>query len=99
MEPVALGEVPPNTPVVTSTFVTADSLPILEAHRDYDEEEGDIWQFHAGNGDYSRSKLQLVSAAQILKRDPGLATKPRLLRGWSATRKSTSDPWILKEGA
>ena len=48
------------TMVVTSSYVTQYGMPVLEVSHEDDEEGGSLWQFHAGNGDYDMSKMQLV---------------------------------------
>ncbi|MGV3773637.1 MAG: hypothetical protein ACO1QB_12095 [Verrucomicrobiales bacterium] len=79
--------------VVTSIYVTQDAMPILEVSHQDDEEGGHLWQFHAGNGDYSPEKLQLVRLSTILKIDPSVTDISNLKKGMTARRKTLSDEW------
>jgi len=80
--------------VVTSTYVTRDQLPILEITHQYDEEDGQLWQFHCGNGDYSMEKIQLVRLSTILKIDPEVEAVLDLPVGHVATRASAAEAWV-----
>lgn len=62
--------IPPETTVVTSSYVTAQGLPILVIYHDFDEEDGENWQFHCGNGDFAMETLQLVRFSTVLSIDP-----------------------------
>jgi hypothetical protein len=64
--------VSPDTAVVTSTYITNDGAPVLEVTHEEDPEEGTIWQFHNGNGDYRGSVLQLVRLDELLQLDSTL---------------------------
>ncbi len=85
-----------DTVVVTSTYVTRDRLPIVEVSREDDEEEGELWQFHCGNGDYSEEKMQLVGLGTILKLDPGIALLAALPMGATAFRENAASPWSIE---
>jgi len=89
-------KVSPTTAVVTSTYVTSGKLPIQVVSHEYDEKDGDIWQFHSNNGDFRTVVMRLVSLAEIVAIDPSveiLATK--LPFGHSARRENRSDPWVI----
>jgi hypothetical protein len=86
-----------DTMVMTTSYVTAQRLPILYvAHQD-DEEGGSLWQFHCDNGDYSQSKLQLVRLDTILKLDPAIIEISDIPIGSSARRKNPTTPWLRGE--
>jgi hypothetical protein len=82
------------TVVVTSNEVTKESRPILYVTHEFDDEEGIIWQFHSGSGDYSPEKLQLVRLGTILDIDPNITAVADLPIGEAAKRTSDSDPWV-----
>ncbi len=85
--------IPVESMVVTSTYVTQERLPILSVSHQYDPEDGDDWQFHCGNGDYSMSKLQLVRLSTILAIDPDVVAVSGLPAGFVATRAAVGQPW------
>jgi hypothetical protein len=90
---------PTETTVVTSKYVTAEGLPILYVSHDFDEEEGDSWQFHCGNGDFDMEKMQLVRLSTILQLDKTVEQVSDLPVGFAAKRKSIGEPWVYeKEG-
>ena len=88
-------DAPPDSSVVTSSYVTAKGLPILEVSHEDDEEEGSLWQFHCGNGDFDSTVLQLVRFDEIVRLDPGLVEVAALQRGFQATRASKAAPWVF----
>lgn len=89
--------IPDDTSVVTSSYVTQDKLPILRVSHQDDEEGGDIWQFHCGNGDYDMSKMQLVRLSTILSIDSSVSTVLDIPIGYCAVRKSQSAEWEISE--
>ncbi len=84
---------PIETMVITSKYVTQDNLPILEVSHEHDPENGDDWQFHCGNGDYSMSAMQLVRLSTILTIDPDVLAVSDLPVGYVATRAQVGHPW------
>jgi len=86
----------PDTAVVTSSYVTRDRLPILLVSHEDDPDEGPMWQFHAGNGDFSGDVLQLVRLDEILAIDPGLQVLHTLPSGSCAERADVSAPWVVR---
>ena len=90
-----LFDVPPESSVVTSSYVTRKGLPILEVSHEDDEEDGALWQFHCGNGDLDSAVLQLVRLDGILRLDPGLVEVATLPLGFQATRASRAAPWVF----
>ena len=88
-------DVPPDSSVVTSTYVTQKELPVLQVSHDEDEEDGALWQFHCGNGDLDSAVLQLVRLDEILRLDPSLSAVATLPIGFQATRSSREDPWVF----
>ena len=91
-------DVPPDLAVVTTSYVTQTGMPVLYVSHDLDSEEGVIWQFHCGNGDYDPGVLQLVRLDEMLRLDPSLGELARLPQGYSATRASTSASWVVARG-
>lgn len=90
--------IPLETNVVTSTYVTQELMPVLEIIRDEDPEQGDIWQFHCGNGDYSSDRLQLVPLGILLELDPALAdVVVRVPPGCVAARDDVDSEWVMEE--
>jgi hypothetical protein len=90
--------VSPDTAVVTTTHVTRGGRPILFVTHEHTEEDGTIWQFHSGNGDYSTDVLQLVSLREILKLDASIYALAQLPIGFRAVRSSGTDPWVTEMG-
>jgi len=88
-------DLPPETVVVTTKYVTKEGAPILEVTHEYDEEEGHIWQFHCGNGDYGDSVLQLVRLDEILEIDPSLHVVADLPAGCLASRTKRRPTWKI----
>src|SRR4051812_3845332 len=84
-----------DTMVVTSKYVTEEGFPILCVSHQQDPEEGDIWQFHSGNGDYDMAKMQLVRLGTILALDPTLLDLGSLPPGFEARRESQSANWEI----
>lgn len=80
--------------VMTSTYITHERFPVLQVNHQHDEEDGDDWQFHCGNGDYSMDKMQLVRLSTILGFDPDLIVVSDLPVGMVAIRKSSVHPWV-----
>ncbi len=60
-------DVEPGTLVLTTTYVMTHREPILFVSHDEDPEEGPVWQFHCGNGDYSGEVLMLVRLDEVLE--------------------------------
>ena len=88
-----------DTMVVTSSYITKDRMPILCVSHEEDEDEGSVWQFHCGNGDYSEDKIQLVRLSTILSLDPDVLSVSDLPSGFEAVRKSIHHDWSYrKEG-
>lgn len=81
--------------VVTTTYITENNLPILEVSVDDDEEGGELWQFHAGNNDYSLQKLQLVKFETILGIDSSIKEVMNMKIGSKAVRESKLGQWIF----
>ena len=89
-------DLPPSTAVATTRSVTERGLPIVEVSHECDEETGDIlWQFHAGDGDFSPPNLLLVRLSRLLALDPSLATIAGLPVGHTATRRAVGEPWAI----
>lgn len=88
-------DVTPDSVVVTTTYVTRDRNPILYVTHERDDEEGVIWQFHCGNGDYSPGVVQLVRLDEIIEIDPGMHELATLPLGFCARRVSQADEWIM----
>ncbi|RYZ02078.1 MAG: hypothetical protein EOO73_33210 [Myxococcales bacterium] len=86
-------DVPPGEVVVTTTYVTKGGLPILSVVHELDEDEGIVWQFHCGNGDYDNAVLQLVRLDEILRLEPGLLELAGLPLGHEARRDGPGAPW------
>jgi hypothetical protein len=72
-------------------------MPILYVSHDYDDEEGNLWQFHCGNGDYSPDQMQLVKLETILRIDPTVCEVTVLLPGYCAKRIAPGQPWQIAE--
>jgi hypothetical protein len=89
-------DVPRDTIVVTSTYVTKDLMPILYVTHEEDEEEGIIWQFHCGNGDYDPAVLKLVRLDEILSFDGDLVRVAELPLGFRAVRSSKAAAWVFE---
>ena len=81
--------------VVTTSYITENNLPILEVSVDDDEEGGELWQFHAGNDDYSMERLQLVKFETILRIDSSVKQIINMKIGSTAVRESQSDQWVV----
>lgn len=86
--------IPENAAVVTSTYVVKENMPVLYVSHQYDDEEGEIWQFHCGNGDYDMNKMLLVSLDQILDVDSSLTELSDLPVNFKATRRFIGDKWV-----
>ena len=91
-------DVSPDTAVVTTTYVTVKGMPILYVSHEIDEEEGTIWQFHAGNDDYRPEVLQLVRIDEVVAKDPTIESMATLPAGYHATRNAVGDLWVIQEG-
>jgi len=87
---------PADFAVVTTTYITVERLPIKQVSHGVDDEGTAVWQFHADNGDYDPSVLQLVSLAQILALDPELVALAGLSVGFQARRSAVGAPWIIE---
>ncbi|WP_339386996.1 hypothetical protein [Vibrio caribbeanicus] len=83
--------------VVTSTYVINDGLPIIYVSHEFDEVEGVIWQFHAGNNDYDMDKMLLVSLNSVLEMDASINELSSLPLNYVARRKSIGDSWTFSE--
>ena len=88
-------DVVPETAVVTTTHVMRDRQPVLSVSHVYDPDEGDVWQFHAGDDDRDISKILLVRLDKILKLDPTLKEIATLPAGSSARRASVGEGWVV----
>lgn len=86
-----------DTMVVTSTYITKDGEPIRYVSREDDEEGGELWQFHSGNGDYPMEKMQLVRLDTVLKLDPSVRDVADLPMGFSATRADRNAFWKIQK--
>jgi hypothetical protein len=87
---------PVDTIVITSKYVTRDRSPILQVTHDFNEEAGDDWQFHSGNGDYTMENMQLVRLSTILAIDPQIAEVADLPVDYVAFRESAGKPWSFQ---
>lgn len=85
-----------DTTVATSDYVTKKGMPVLYVCREEDEEEGEVWQFHCGNGDYSMDHMQLVRLDTVLRLDDTLPTIAKLPMGHCATRESVHAEWKVE---
>jgi hypothetical protein len=81
--------------VVTSTYIVNDGMPILYVSNEDDEEEGVIWQFHCGNGDYNMERMLLVKLETILNLDSELINLD-LKIGQEAFRENKKAFWKIK---
>lgn len=90
-------DISPDTAVVTSTYITIEQRPILYVSHECDDEEGAIWQFHCGNGDYNSSVLQLVRLEEVLLIDRSIKELANLPIGHSAVRASATDAWVVQK--
>jgi len=90
-------DVTPATIVVTSLYVTRDSLLIDYVTHEYDEEEGYIWQFHHENNDYRPEVLLLVRIDEILQLDPSLMAVASLPVGYAARRQDRNSEWTIEQ--
>ena len=89
-------DIPLNHVVVTTSYITNQGMAVRYVSHTVDADGDVTWQFHANNGDYSSSVLQLVSLRQILELDPKLAEISSLPMGFSARRSSASSPWVIE---
>jgi len=83
--------------VVTSTYVINDNLPILYVSNEFDEEEGQIWQFHCGNNDYDMSKMLLVRLEDILIIDITIGEVSELPVNFVAKRDCVGGDWVFSK--
>ena len=90
--------IPPEEMVITSEYVTVDRMPIVYVSREYDEEEGEVWQFHCGNGDFSMGKMQIVRLSTILGFDASVLEVSDLPMGFCARRSHPDQPWVYARG-
>jgi hypothetical protein len=88
--------IPNETMVITSSYITEGFHPVLEVSREDNEEGGSLWQFHSGNGDYSMEKMQLVRLDTILTLDPTVVEVADLPMGKTAERSAQGAPWTIK---
>lgn len=84
------------TAVVTSSFVTAEGMPVLEVFHEDDEEGGSLWQFHCGNGYCGMDRMQLVRLDTVLRMDPTLLEIGHLEVGFVARRAARGSPWTIE---
>lgn len=89
-------DITPDTAVVTTSYIIEKGLPILYISHEFDEEEGVIWQFHAGNDDFSASVMRLVCLEEVLAKDPKISKIADLPVGSFATRKAFNAEWIIQ---
>jgi len=82
-------------PVITTTYVTRQGMPILYVVHELDDRGGHSWQFHCGNGDYSEKVLQLVTLAEILAIDSTLSEVASMPPGFSARRENRESSWTI----
>lgn len=92
-------EIGNNEAVVTTKYVTTARMPILYACRESDGEDGESWQFHCGNGDFSPAQLQMVRLGTILELDPSILELADLPVGYCAKRGALGQPWNYEEEA
>lgn len=83
--------------VVTSSYVVREKLPILLVSHERDE-EGDVWQFHCGNGDYDMGKMLLVEYRQLVEMDRTLVEIENLPINSVASRSSAGEGWTITDG-
>jgi len=86
-----------DTMVVTSSYVTQSGYPILEVSHEDDEEGGSLWQFHCGNGDYSKDKMELVRLDTILSIDSTVIEIASMPLGQCAHRPTLNANWSFGE--
>jgi hypothetical protein len=83
----------PTAAVVTLKSIIRDHKPILFVTHD----EGDSgWQFLDGKPIAGMEDARIVSLKSMLIWDPTIAQLADLPMGWSASRKSTQEPWSRK---
>jgi hypothetical protein len=86
-----------DTMVVTSSYVTENSMPILLVTHENDDEDGSsLWQFHCGNGDYHMSKMQLVRLDTLLYLDSSIRKVLDLPKGMMARRDTKVSEWVYQ---
>ena len=90
-------DVSPETAVVTSTYVTKESMPVRYVSHEVDENGEIIWQFHCGNGDYDMAVMQLVGLGEIVAIDGSLKQVAGLPLGHSARRAAIGDKWVFQK--
>jgi len=88
-------EIPNETMVITSSYVTEDFHPILEVSHEDNEEGGSLWQFHSGNRDYSMERMRLVRLDTVLALDPTIIEIADLPMGKTARRSAHGVPWTI----
>lgn len=81
--------------VVTTSYVLEQGMPILDVIHEEDE-EGELWQFHCGNGDFSSEHLKLVRLDTIMSLDPSLLEIADLDIGMRATRSEIGGDWVIE---
>ncbi len=91
-----LFDVSAEEPVVTTTYVTCDSMPVLYVSHEWDPaDKAVVWQFQSGNGDHSSQRLQLVRLDTIMALDPGLVELANMPLGYAARRVHGNAPWQI----
>lgn len=90
----------PDTPVVTTAYVTAQGRPILYVSHERDEDGESTWQFHCPTEPFSMAVAQLVRLDTIVRLDETLVSLADLPIGWAATRRTPDSAWVrFKEDA
>lgn len=92
---MSLFDIPDSSMVITSSYVLDDRMPILEVIHEEDE-EGELWQFHCGNGDFSSLHLRLVQLETIMRRDPSLLELTEMEIGMRARRTEVGAEWTYE---
>ena len=92
---MSIFELSDDNAVVTSAYVTEQQMPVLEVFHEEDD-DGPLWQFHCGNGDFSPLLLRLVRLDTIMRLDPTLLTISGLPAGMRAVRKDIESEWIIE---
>jgi hypothetical protein len=87
-------DIVPAAMVVTTSHVTHGKMPIEYVTHETDEEDGVLWQFHCGNGDFRPEVLQLVRLDSIVAIDPGVLAVADLPLGFGARRSGKDSAWI-----
>lgn len=81
---------PRNVAVFTTQAVLARRAPML--HVSHDSDDG-AWQFHSGETSTTNAPA-LASLEEVLRIDPSLRSLADLPLGVTATRQSSTAPWV-----